>query len=92
MTDAIKLADQVIGPNGGFLTLTDLPSENTTRWVPQRKAEIIAAVSGGLLSLPDACARYRISDDEFCAWVRAYERFGLAGLRARRRGLRSPAG
>ncbi len=92
MTNAIKPADQVIGPNGGFLTLADLPPENTTRWVPQRKAEIIAAVSGGLLSLSDACARYRISDEEFSAWVRAYQRFGLTGLRARRRGLRPPAG
>ncbi len=92
MTNSIKHADQVIGPTGGVLTLADLPPENTARWVPQRKAEIIAAVGGGLLSLPDACTRYKISDEEFCAWVEAYERFGLAGLRARRRGSRSLTG
>jgi Protein of unknown function (DUF1153) len=92
MTSISKHADQVIGPSGAVLTLADLPSENNGRWMPLRKAQIITAVSGGLLSLPDACARYRISDEEFSAWVEAYERFGLAGLRARRRGLRPPAG
>lgn len=72
----------VIGPDGGILTLANLPPKNTTRWVPRRKAEIVAAVSGGLLSLPDACVRYAISSEEYSAWVTAYERHGLPGLRA----------
>jgi len=75
----------VIGPNGDVLTEADLPPRNTARWVPRRKAEIIAAVNGGLLSLMDACQRYRISHEEFRDWVRAYERSGLLGLRARRK-------
>jgi Protein of unknown function (DUF1153) len=92
MTSISRHADQVIGPSGMALTLADLPSENGGRWMPLRKAQIIAAVTGGLLSLPEACARYRISGEEFNVWVDAYERFGLAGLRAGRRGVRPPAG
>ncbi|HUB84495.1 MAG TPA: DUF1153 domain-containing protein, partial [Rhizomicrobium sp.] len=30
----------VIGPNGTPLTLRDLPSPRTKRWVPRRKAEV----------------------------------------------------
>ena len=73
----------VIGPNGDVLTEADLPPPGTTRWVSRRKAEIIIAVDGGLLSVTDACRRYHISHEEFRGWVRAYERSGLLGLRAR---------
>ena len=45
----------VIGPTGAALTLADLPPPNTERWVIRRKAEVVAAVRGGLLSLDDAC-------------------------------------
>ncbi len=75
----------VVGPNGDVLTEADLPPRNTARWVPRRKAEVIAAVRGGLLSLAEACLRYQISHEEFGSWVRAYERSGLTGLRARHR-------
>ena len=72
----------VIGPGGNILTCADLPPRNTRRWVPRRKAEVIAAVDGGLLTLSDACTRYEISQEEFRAWVQAYARHGLPGLRA----------
>jgi hypothetical protein len=72
----------VIGPGGNILTSSDLPPKNTKRWVPRRKAEVIAAVNGGLLTLTDACARYAISQEEFHSWVEAYARHGLPGLRA----------
>lgn len=75
----------VIGPDGDVLTSANLPSKDTKRWVPRRKAEVIAAVSGGLITLPDACTRYAISHEEFRAWVSAYERHGLPGLRAGQR-------
>jgi hypothetical protein len=75
-------AGNVIGPDGSVLTCADLPPRNTRRWVPRRKATVIAAVDGGLITLEDACARYAISHEEFCAWVQAYSRHGLAGLRA----------
>ena len=41
----------VVGPSGTALTLDDLPAPDTKRWVIRRKAEVVAAVRGGLLSL-----------------------------------------
>ena len=83
MRNSSRRVGHVIGPNGDVLTSANLPPNNTKRWVPRRKAEIIAAVGGGLITLSDACVRYEISNEEFCAWVEAYERRGLSGLRAR---------
>ena len=74
----------VIGPDGSPLTIADLPPPNTKRWVIRRKAEVVAAVRGGLLSLEDACNRYSLTLEEFLAWQRAIERFGMPGLRATR--------
>jgi Protein of unknown function (DUF1153) len=74
----------VIGPDGAPLTLADLPPPSTRRWVIRRKAEVVAAVRGGLLSLDDACKRYTLTVEEFLAWQHAIDRFGLAGLRATR--------
>lgn len=74
----------VIGPTGTQLTLRDLPPPNTQRWVIRRKAEVVAAVRGGLLSLEDACERYRLTQDEFGAWQEAIDKFGMPGLRTTR--------
>ena len=74
----------VIGPTGAPLTLNDLPPPETGRWVIRRKAEVVAAVRGGLLSLDEACKRYTLTVEEFLAWQRAIDRHGLAGLRATR--------
>ena len=74
----------VIGPDGSPLTIADLPPTTTKRWVIRRKAEVVAAVRGGLLSLDDACKRYTLTVEEFLAWQHAIDRFGLAGLRATR--------
>ena len=74
----------VIGPDGSPLTVADLPPKDTKRWVIRRKAEVVAAVRGGLLSLDDACKRYTLTVEEFLAWQHAIDRFGLAGLRATR--------
>ena len=77
-------ARYVIGPDGSALTVADLPPRNTTRWVIRRKAELVAAVRGGLLSLEEACERYTLTIDEFLSWQRAIDRYGLPGLRATR--------
>ena len=71
----------VVGPDGTPLTLPDLPPGNTTRWVTSRKAKVVAAVRGGLLSLEEACDRYRLSVDEFLNWQQSLDRGGLAALR-----------
>jgi hypothetical protein len=75
---------QVIGPLGEPLTLDSLPPPSTTRWVVRRKAEVVAAVNGGLLSVDEACERYTLSLEEFASWQRAVDRSGMPGLRVTR--------
>ena len=73
---------KVIGPLGEALTLETLPPINISRWVPRRKAEVVAAVAGGLLTTEEACGRYSISPEEFASWQSAMQRSGMNGLRA----------
>lgn len=79
-----EMIDSVPGPEGRMITLKDLPEPGIRRWVTRRKAEVVAAVHGGLLSLKDACQRYNLSEEEFSAWERLYERHGAKGLRVTR--------
>lgn len=58
-----KQSSRVFGPDGSVLTRADLPIGNG-RWVPSRKAIVVAAVRGGLISLDEACARYRLTTEE----------------------------
>ncbi|HWU49542.1 MAG: CtrA inhibitor SciP [Asticcacaulis sp.] len=74
----------VIGPTGAKLTLADLPPVGTERWVIRRKAEVVAAVRGGLLTFDEACERYNITSEEFLSWQKAIESHGMAGLRTTR--------
>lgn len=74
----------VIGPDGSPLTVSDLPPSSTRRWVIRRKAEVVAAVRGGLLSLEEACERYTLTVEEFLSWQSSIDEHGLAGLRTTR--------
>ncbi len=74
----------VIGPDGSPLTIADLPPPGTTRWVARRKAEVVAAVRGGLLSLEEACKRYALTVEEYLSWQRSIDKYGLKGLRTTR--------
>ena len=76
----------VIGPLGELLTLDALPSPNSTRWVIRRKAEVMAAVNGGLLSIDEACERYGLTAEEFGSWQQAVDQSGMQGLRVTRIG------
>jgi hypothetical protein len=85
MSDHEKIRPgQVIGPLGESLTMDSLPSPDTDHSVPRRKAEVVAAVNGGLLSIDEACDRYNFSIDELTSWQRSIERSGLKGLRVTR--------
>ena len=75
---------QVIGPLGEPLTIADLPPPQTRRWVVRRKAEVVAAVNGGLLSIDDVLERYDLTLEEFASWQRAVDRSGMQGLRVTR--------
>lgn len=45
----------VIGPMGELLTLDTLPPVGLVRWTPRRKAEVVAAVRAGLLTIAETC-------------------------------------
>ena len=65
-------------------SIDDLPPPNTKRWVIRRKAEVVAAVRSGVISLDEACRRYTLSIEEFLTWQRLIDRHGMAGLRVTR--------
>lgn len=79
-----KSSDTVIGPLGEALSKDTLPPRGTSRWVVRRKAEVVAAVEGGLLSIAEACDRYGLTLEELASWQRAVDREGMPGLRATR--------
>jgi hypothetical protein len=70
-----------VGPDGNPLSLKDLPPADTKRWVIRRKAELVAAVRGGLISLDEVCERYNLSVEEFRSWEETLSRHGIRGLR-----------
>ena len=82
MTDQQWRARGVMGPDGSLLTIANLPPRDTKRWVIRRKAEVVAALRGGLLSFDEACERYKLTVDELLSWQRSIDRHGLPGLRA----------
>src|SRR6202008_869531 len=85
MTEPLRpRAKYVIGPDGSPLTIADLPAPGTKRWVIRRKAEVVAAVRGVLLSLEEACSRYTLTVEEFLSWQYSIDQHGLAGLRTTR--------
>jgi len=85
MTDLTRpRVKYVIGPDGSPLTIADLPPSDTRRWVIRRKAEVVAAVRGGLLSLEEACNRYKLTVEEFLSWQASIDDYGLPGLRTTR--------
>lgn len=75
---------EVEGPMGMKLTMASLPSPDTRRWVVRRKAEVLAAINGGLLTAAEACARYRLSPEELELWQASIDRAGVPGLRVTR--------
>jgi hypothetical protein len=83
MTKHFPIVKHVAGPDGSPLTVANLPPPGA-RWVIRRKAEVVDAVRSGLISLEEACSRYTLSVDEFLAWQRAVDRYGLPGLRTTR--------
>jgi hypothetical protein len=81
---ASDTAPSVIGPLGLPMTVADLPPPDTTRWVIRRKAEVVAAVNGGLLTIEQVLERYGLTLEEFAGWQRGFDRSGMRGLRVTR--------
>jgi hypothetical protein len=81
MTTAAK---PVYGPRGNVIAPYDLPPARGAHWTAYRKADLIAAISGGLLTLDEAKARYALTDEELSEWRNGVAKLGLVGLRTRR--------
>ncbi len=81
MTATKKTKDFVMGPSGEVLRLADLPSPTVRRWVPRRKAEVVCAVRGGLLTRDVAMKMYSLSPVEYAEWETHYTTDGLPALR-----------
>ena len=56
----------------------------TQRWTVRRKASVIEAVRGGWVPIDEICELYSVSVDEFLAWERDIDRYGIHGLRTTR--------
>jgi len=66
-----------------FGSVPELPRPSQ-RWTVRRKAAIVEAVRGGWMPIEEACDLYNISVDEFLAWERDLDRYGVHGLRTTR--------
>ena len=68
--------------DGTVMTRADLPGARTRRWVASRKAAVVRAVSGGLITREEALENYDLSGEEFDAWHAMVERHGEVALKA----------
>lgn len=68
-------------PDGTVMTRADLPPKNTRRWVARRKAQVVHAVTGGLIPMAEALERYDLSEEEFELWRAAVTQHGISGLK-----------
>ena len=68
-------------PDGSVMTRADLPSADTRRWVASRKAQVIKALSAGLISREEAIERYALSEEELDLWFEAVARHGIRALK-----------
>lgn len=74
----------VKGPDNVPISALDLPTSSEKRWTPRKKAIVLCAIKGGLLSSQVACARYSMTDDELLIWKTNYAQHGLDGLKSSR--------
>lgn len=62
----------------------DLPAPDTQRWDTKRKAQVVAAVRNGQITIEQACDIYAMSMDELLTWQSLFDRYGAKGLMATR--------
>ena len=67
----------VVGPDGDIITRGSLPPASGAHWRIRKKAKVVAAVESGLITLEEACARYRMSHEEYVEWRHTVEQSGL---------------
>lgn len=67
--------------DGTVMSVADLPSPDTRRWVASRKAVVVRAVWAGLLTRESALERYGLSEEEFDLWQMAVSQHGVGALK-----------
>jgi len=72
----------IIDSYGEQITKDMLPPATQLRWVSRRKAQVVCAIRGGLISRQEARDLYGISDDELFSWEKLLDEHGPAGLNA----------
>lgn len=79
--DSAKSAPAVTGAR---VTLNDLPPLHC-RWVPRRKATIVALMSSDIITAEEVIKRYPdLTQEELASWIRIVNQYGMAGLRTTR--------
>jgi hypothetical protein len=76
-----RFLSRIVAPHGNPMSIHDLPPSDTKRWVIRRKAEVVAGVRAGLITIEEACERYTLSIEEFLSWQRLIDSHGVRGLR-----------
>ncbi len=76
-----RFSSRIFAPHGNPMSINDLPPPDTQRWVIRRKAEVVAGVRAGLITIEEACERYTLSIEEFLSWQRLIDNHGIRGLR-----------
>jgi hypothetical protein len=72
----------VRGPDGAILSESDLPPAGAVlRWTFIRKARVIYAIRGGMISMETARARWNLGADELVEWLRDFDTHGFRGLK-----------
>lgn len=77
-----RFSSRIVAPHGNAMSFNDLPPPDTKRWVIRRKAEVVAGVRAGLITIEEACERYTLSIEELLSWQRLIDNHGVRGLRA----------
>ena len=70
-----------VGLRGNVIAPYDLLPAHGGRWTPQRKADLIAAILGGVITLDEAKARYALTTEELSEWRRGLAAAGVSGLK-----------
>jgi hypothetical protein len=72
---SVMLAD------GTTVSRSELPDAKTRRWVASRKATVVQAVQGGLITNAEACEMYGLSEEELDGWCSAVSKHGERALK-----------
>lgn len=76
------LPHEVTLSTGQTINRSELPDPKTRRWVASRKAVVVAAVKGQLISEKEACEMYGLSSEELDEWCLAVATHGERALKA----------